>query len=145
VKFATNKKTCINLNIGYDNRTIEEASTAKFLGLQIYNNLNWRKHIEYIFPKINSACFAMRTVTPLLKIDTSLVSVPSCRGVTFWGNLAESRRAFNIQKNIFTIMAGVKKESFVENCLRNLIYFPLQVNSDSHYCHLLWTACRSLK
>jgi hypothetical protein len=44
MKFATNEKTCINLNIGYDNKTVEEVLTAKFLGLQIDNNLNWKKH-----------------------------------------------------------------------------------------------------
>jgi hypothetical protein len=43
MKFATNSKTCINLNIGYDNKTIEEVLTTKFLGLQIDNNLNWKK------------------------------------------------------------------------------------------------------
>jgi hypothetical protein len=32
IKFATNNKTCISLNIGYDNKTIE-ILTTKFLGL----------------------------------------------------------------------------------------------------------------
>jgi hypothetical protein len=60
MKFVTNK-TCIILNIGYDKK-IEELLT-KFLGLQIDNNLNWKKNIEYIIPKLSSAFFAMRTVT----------------------------------------------------------------------------------
>jgi hypothetical protein len=41
MKFTTSKKTSINFNIGYDNKTIEEVLTAKFPGLQIDNNLNW--------------------------------------------------------------------------------------------------------
>jgi hypothetical protein len=56
--------------VSYDNKTIEEVLTTKFLGLQIDNNLNWKKHIEYIIPKLSSAYFAMRTVTPLLEVDT---------------------------------------------------------------------------
>jgi hypothetical protein len=95
MKFATNNKTSINFNIACDNKTIE-VLTTKFLGLQIDNNLNWKKHIEYIIPKLSSASFAMRTVTPLLKVDTlKLVyfayfhSIMSC-GVIFWGNSTDS-------------------------------------------------------
>jgi hypothetical protein len=62
--------TCINLNIGYDNKTIEEVGITKFLCLQIDNNLHWKKNIGYIIPKLSSACFAMRTVTPVMKTDT---------------------------------------------------------------------------
>jgi hypothetical protein len=42
MKFTTGKKTSINFNIGYDDKTIEVVTT-KFLGLQIDNNLNWKK------------------------------------------------------------------------------------------------------
>jgi hypothetical protein len=49
-----------NLNIGYDNKTIEEVSTTKFLGLQT-DNLNCKKHTEYNIPKLCSSCFAMKT------------------------------------------------------------------------------------
>jgi hypothetical protein len=45
MKFTTNNKTSTNFNIDYDNKTIEEIVTIKFLGLQTDNNLNWKKHI----------------------------------------------------------------------------------------------------
>jgi hypothetical protein len=74
MKFPTNIKTCINLGISYNNKATEEVAT--FLSLQIDNNLNWKKHIEYIISKLSSACFAMRTVTPLMRVDTlKLVNV----------------------------------------------------------------------
>jgi hypothetical protein len=71
MKFSPNNKTSINLNIDYDSKTTEEVGTAKFLGSQIYNNWNLKGDIEYIIPKLISAFFAMRTVTQLLKVDTS--------------------------------------------------------------------------
>jgi hypothetical protein len=58
------------LDIGYDNKTVEEALTTNYFGLQIVNNFSWKKYIEYIIPKLSSACFVMRIVTPLLKVDT---------------------------------------------------------------------------
>jgi hypothetical protein len=70
IKFATKNKTCPSLNIGSDNKLIEEVEANKFLGLQIDNNSNWKKHIEYTIPKLSSACFAMRTVIPLMTTDT---------------------------------------------------------------------------
>jgi hypothetical protein len=101
MKFATNNKISINFNVGYDNKTIE-VLTTKFLGLQIDNNLNWKMYIKYVIPELSSAYFAMRTVTPLLKIDTlKLVyfayfhSIMSYR-VIFWGNSTDSKRIFII-------------------------------------------------
>jgi hypothetical protein len=32
------------LSIEYIDKTIEEVETTKFLGLQVDNNLNWKKH-----------------------------------------------------------------------------------------------------
>jgi hypothetical protein len=40
MKFCTNSKTCDNLNIRYDDKTIEEVETTKFLGLQVDSNLH---------------------------------------------------------------------------------------------------------
>jgi hypothetical protein len=51
MKFCTNNRTCVNLNTGYDDKTIEEGITTKFLGLQIDSNLDWKAHIQYIILK----------------------------------------------------------------------------------------------
>jgi hypothetical protein len=67
MKFCANNKTRVN---GYDDKTIEEVETTKFFGLKIDNNLNWKTHIQYTIPKISSACFAMRNITSLMKIET---------------------------------------------------------------------------
>jgi hypothetical protein len=37
MKFATQNNTCPRLNIGFDNKLIEEVEVNKFLGLQIDN------------------------------------------------------------------------------------------------------------
>jgi hypothetical protein len=47
MKFCTTNKNCVNLSLGYEDKTIEEAETTKFLGLQTDNNLNWKTHIQY--------------------------------------------------------------------------------------------------
>jgi hypothetical protein len=55
----------------------------KFLGLQVDSNLNCKKHIEYIIPKLS---FAMRTVISLMKIDTlKLVCFANFHSVVSYG------------------------------------------------------------
>jgi hypothetical protein len=53
MKFCTNNKTGVNLNMGYDEKTIEEVETTKFLGLQVVSNLNWKTHIQNITVCLN--------------------------------------------------------------------------------------------
>jgi hypothetical protein len=53
------------------------------------------KYIECIIPKLSSACFAMRTVIPLIKIKlvyfAQFNSIMS-HEVIFWGNSTDSKR-----------------------------------------------------
>jgi hypothetical protein len=70
MKFCTTNKNCVNLSIAYEDKTIEEVETATFLGIQIDNNLNWKTHIQYIIPELSSACFAIITVTSIMKTET---------------------------------------------------------------------------
>jgi hypothetical protein len=130
MKFATSNKICFNLNASYG-KTIGEVGTTKFRGLHIDNNLNWEKHIEYIISKLSSACFAMRTVTSLMKIGSlklvyfayfhSMMSY----GVIFWGNSSDSTRVFNTQKKIIRIMAGVKERVSCRELFKKFNILPL--------------------
>jgi hypothetical protein len=105
MRFCTTNKNCVNLSIGYADK-ITEVETTKFLGLQVDNNLNWKTRIQYIIPKLSSACFAMRTITSLMKTETlklvyfayfhSFMSY----GILFWGNSTDSKKVFYIQKKI---------------------------------------------
>jgi hypothetical protein len=104
MKFCTTNKNCVNLSIGYADKTIEEVETTKFLGLQGDNNLNWKTHIQYIVPKLSSACFAMRNITSLIKTETlKLVyfayfhSIMSY-GIIFWGTQQTAKKYFTYKR-----------------------------------------------
>jgi hypothetical protein len=103
----------------------------QFLGSQIDDNLNWKAHIECIIPKLSSAYFAMRTVTPQLKVDTlKLVyfayfhSIMSY-GIIFRGNSTDSKRVFIIQNKIIRIMAGFKKRVSCRELFKKFNILPL--------------------
>jgi hypothetical protein len=85
-------KKHVSVNTDYDNKTVKELLTIRFLGLQIDNNLNWEKHNKYIIPKIILACPVMRKIKPLLKTDAlklvyfALFHSMLSYGVIFWEN-----------------------------------------------------------
>jgi hypothetical protein len=60
IKFITNKLPQYDLNIGYDEKYIEESINTKFLSLQIENHLNWTNHIVLMIPKLSIACYTIR-------------------------------------------------------------------------------------
>jgi hypothetical protein len=41
------------------NLVMNEVSAIKFLGIQIDIKLNWRRHVEYILPKLSSGILVM--------------------------------------------------------------------------------------
>jgi hypothetical protein len=93
----------INFNVGHDNKRIKEVLISAFLGLQVGNKLNLKKHIIYIIPRLSSVCFAMRTVMPLLKVGTlKLVYfayfhfIVSYR-VIFWRSSTDSERILSFK------------------------------------------------
>jgi hypothetical protein len=104
---------------------------VQFLGLQIDNNLNWKRHIEYIIPKLSSACFTMRTNVPLMRVDTlKLVYYAYFHSVLsyeliFWGNSTDSNKIFIIQKKIIRIMAGVKSRASCRTLFQKFNILPL--------------------
>jgi hypothetical protein len=59
VKFITKNSPQYPLGIGYNDKCVEESINTKFLGLQIYNHLNWKNHIDQLVPKFSGPCYAV--------------------------------------------------------------------------------------
>jgi len=56
-----NKPTC-DINIVCNGNSITALPKIKFLGIYIQDSINWNYHIDYIIPKLSSACYAMRSI-----------------------------------------------------------------------------------
>jgi hypothetical protein len=131
MKFCTTNKKCDNLSIVYVDKTIEEVETTKFLGLQVDNKLNWKTHIQYIIPKLSSACFAMRNITSLMKSETLKLAYLAyfhsimSYGIIFWGNSTDNKKVFYIQKKIIRILAGTKRRASCRKLFKKFNILPL--------------------
>jgi hypothetical protein len=51
-----------NTQILHNNKTIATAKSVKLLGLTLDTTLNWKHHISELIPRLNKACYAIRTV-----------------------------------------------------------------------------------
>jgi hypothetical protein len=66
LQFLMKNSKLTDLLICYDNKHITKVQKLKFLGLSIDNYLSWNFHIEEIIPKLNKACFTIRSIRPYL-------------------------------------------------------------------------------
>ncbi|KAL1446456.1 hypothetical protein WDU94_003628, partial [Cyamophila willieti] len=64
VKFTTNyEKHEDPLNIMHNEQSIPQTQTIRFLGVQVDEKLNWKKHIELLRTKLRRLNFALRVIT----------------------------------------------------------------------------------
>lgn len=104
IQFKSCPNSTSQISSTINNRSLLETTTTKFLGLQIDNVLNWKNRIKEITPKLNSACFAIRSMQEIVNINTLQTiyfayfhSVMSF-GIIFWGNSTDSNSIFLLQK-----------------------------------------------
>ena len=63
---GTRQRLCgQRINLVVDDRSIEQVSTTKYLGVKIDSHLLWEQHIDFIVSKARSKVFAIREMMPL--------------------------------------------------------------------------------
>jgi len=82
------------------------------LGLGINNTLSWNSHIDFVLPKLSSACYAMKSIKSYLSqqilkvIYYSYFYTIMSYGIIFWRHTMNAKKVFRLQKRILRIMAG---------------------------------------
>jgi hypothetical protein len=112
LEFLTKKQNEIQQQIVTPNSVITNINCTKFLGLTIDSTLSWKDHVTEITPKLNKACYVIRTLTFLRSPEVlrmvyfsyfhSVISY----GIIFWGNSHHSVNIFKIQKRIIRIITN---------------------------------------
>ena len=70
IQFKTKNKPTYDINIVCNGNPITALHTIKFLCLYIQDSKNWDCHIDYILPKLSSACYEMRSIKPVMSLNT---------------------------------------------------------------------------
>ena len=116
----------------YNNKTIATAKSIKFLGLTLNTTLNWKHHISELMPRLNKACYAIRSIklfmSPNVLRSTYFSYAHSIMsyGLIFWGNSTDSDDIFEIQKRIIRIIMNSNKNVSCKELFKNLNILLLQ-------------------
>jgi hypothetical protein len=73
LQFRTKNSCSLDINLSFDNKTIENKIQTKFLGIILDSTLKWSEHIESITPKLNAACYALRKLKHIVSQQTLLM------------------------------------------------------------------------
>jgi hypothetical protein len=131
IQFRTKNKPTVDINIVCNDNPKTTVPKIKFLGLYIHDSVNWSCHIEYIIPKLSSACYTMRSITSFMSSNTlktvyySYFNAIISYGLPFWGNSSHVPKIFKMQKRIVRIMMGCKNRVSCRNLFRRLGILPL--------------------
>jgi hypothetical protein len=101
------------------------------LGFNIVNTLSWERHIDRLVPKLNTACYTIRTLKPYLSQETLLMvcyayfhSVLNF-GIIFWGNSFYAISIFRVQKRVLRITTGTGNRNSCRQLFKTLRILPL--------------------
>lgn len=104
------KKPSSKMEVQYQKNKINDVDSAKFLGLIIDRQLNWKDHIEGLCKKISSSSYALYKLAPTVNTDAlltayhGLVASVLRYGIIFWGNSTNREAAFKAQKRSIRAM-----------------------------------------
>ena len=131
IQFSNKNPNNQDILINIEKKNITTVNEIKFLGLKIDSKLSWKRHIDYIIPKLNSACYCMRAVKPFVLHNTLKIIYYSyfhsimTYGLIFWGSSTESNKIFRLQKKIIRIMMGYKRNQSRRELFHKLGILPL--------------------
>jgi len=113
-------------------KTTATVKSKKFLGLTIDNMLNWKHYIGDLKPRLNKACYAIRSIKPFMSLAVlksvyySYAHSIMSYGLIFWGNSTDSIDIFKIQKRIIRIITNSNKNASCRELFKRLNILPLQ-------------------
>jgi hypothetical protein len=70
IQFLNKSTNNLDIQIKIGNTNIATINEIIFLGLKIDNKLSWKGYMDYIIPRLNSACYCMRAVKPYVLQNT---------------------------------------------------------------------------
>jgi hypothetical protein len=101
-----------DLKSSYKNKEITKAQNIKLLGIIIDSNLSWKKHIDDIIPKLDKACFAIRSVKTFMSLEAMRLIYFPCfhsvlsYGIILWDNSVYSKFIFKIQERTIRVITN---------------------------------------
>ena len=135
--FTRKSKTATSLNIGIDDKIINEVNKTKFLGVIIDKKLTWKEHISYLSSKISRGIGMIIKAKKRLNKDALVTLYYSfiypymtyCNHI--WGTacISSLNKVIVLQKKAIRIICNVNRRAPTDSLFRDLKIIPfLDVN-----------------
>jgi len=129
LQFLTKKQNEKQQQVAISNSIITNINSATFLGL-IDSTLSWKDHVTELTPKLNKACYVIRTLTSLRSPEVLRMVYLSCfhsimSYSIIWGNSHHSINIFKIQKIIIRIVTNSNRRDTSRPLFNQLRILPL--------------------
>src|SRR5215510_15867548 len=130
LQFTTKANKETDMQILYSNKAIATVKCIKFLGLTLDTTLNWKHHISELIPRLNRACYAIRSIKLSMSLNVlrstyfSYAHSIMSYGLIFWGNSTDSDDVFKIQKRIIRIIMNSNKNASCRELFKILSILP---------------------
>ena len=130
VKFSLRPE--YEMNVNYDNSTLTSVSCAKFLGVVLDAQLNWKGHIDDLCSKISAFTYALRIIATLISTEAGMASYYAYvysrirYAIQLWGNAVEASRVFKLQKFSLRSIYGLGPRDSCKNIFKEkkILTFP---------------------
>ena len=119
-------KQNLDINLGMGDDVICRATSTKFLGLLIDENLNWKEQCAAICSKLGNLCFLIRNIRTVLSdkqvmyVYNAYVGSRLHYGICFWGASSASTRVFLSQKRVVRCLLGMDHRDSCRGKFRQL-------------------------
>lgn len=110
----SNRRKHPPFDIHYNDKTISNTDSTKFLGITIDCNLNWKEHATNITSKLNRFSYALYLLTKVADVKTVVTSYHAYvastlrYGIIFWGNCSYGEDVFRAQKKCIRSICRLK-------------------------------------
>jgi hypothetical protein len=104
--------------------------------------VSWKKYIDQLVLKFNTACYAIRTVKPYVNLETLLVYYAYFHsimhyGFMFWGNSSYANNVFRVQKGALRMIMGIDSRVSCRQLFITLGILPLQSQYIYSLCFMI--------
>nr|CAI5847795.1 unnamed protein product [Callosobruchus analis] len=100
---------------------LELGGYTKFLGVQLDENLNWNKHVDYVALKLSGISYGIRTLSKYLDRETTNIlyhanfESVARYGIIFWGSNRTVDKLFVLQKRTLRVMYSLRYNQTCRN------------------------------
>ena len=131
MQFMAKPKLPVDIYISCKVNPINNTCSTNFLGLTLNNTLSRKTHIDQLSPKLNSACYVIRSTRSVISMKNlrtiyfSYVHSIVAYGIIFCGNSTYSNNIFKLQKRAIRIIMNASNRVLWCEMFKKLNILPL--------------------